>query len=212
MEPVGPRFRRPRLPHVAVLMAKVIEAVISRSGSDTMSHTEIEECIRAHGFDEFAWMDGRDVRVAQWVRFKCRMMCEGYGVSAMCPPNMPSVEECREFFGEYRRIALLHLELDCGGAPDEDVLGPVDEALLALEREAFLRGYEKAMVLPMTVCYRCRSCSGSVASCREKAASRPNPEALGVDVFATARALGFPIEVLDDVDRKQNRYAMLLLE
>jgi hypothetical protein len=35
---------------------------------------------------------------------------------------------------------------------------------------------------------------------------------MGVDVFATVRKYGFPIEVLSDYAQAMNRYAFLLIE
>ena len=37
-------------------------------------------------------------------------------------------------------------------------------------------------------------------------------EACGIDVFRTARAAGFPIEVVKDYKCRQNYYGLLLLE
>jgi hypothetical protein len=34
---------------------------------------------------------------------------------------------------------------------------------------------------------------------------------MAVDVFATVRKIGFPVEVLSDYDQPMNRYAMLLV-
>jgi hypothetical protein len=34
---------------------------------------------------------------------------------------------------------------------------------------------------------------------------------MAVDVFSTARAAGYPIEVLSDYDQTMNRYAILLV-
>ena len=38
------------------------------------------------------------------------------------------------------------------------------------------------------------------------------PESLGVDVFATVRKLGYPIDVLSSYDQEMNRYAFLMIE
>lgn len=45
-----------------------------------------------------------------------------------------------------------------------------------------------------------------------KSKFRPCLEALGVDVFATARKLGYPIEVLTDYKQEMNRYSFLMIE
>ncbi|MDT8273655.1 MAG: DUF2284 domain-containing protein, partial [Desulfomonilia bacterium] len=42
-----------------------------------------------------------DVVVSQWVRFKCRFGCKGYGKHLSCPPYAPTVEETRKMVSEY---------------------------------------------------------------------------------------------------------------
>ena len=59
---------------------------------------------------------------------------------------------------------------------------------------------------------RCKDCPGTRINCLNPAMARPCPEALGVDVFATVRSAGFPIEVFTDYDKEMNRYAFLLVE
>ena len=54
--------------------------------------------------------------------------------------------------------------------------------------------------------------SSARAECKDKKHARPCPEALGVDVFSTVRALGYPIDVLTDYDQQMNRYSFLLVE
>jgi hypothetical protein len=42
--------------------------------------------------------------------------------------------------------------------------------------------------------------------------ARPTPESMAVDVFATVRKIGYPIDVLYDTSQEMNRYAFLLVE
>jgi hypothetical protein len=42
--------------------------------------------------------------------------------------------------------------------------------------------------------------------------SRPTPESMAMDVFATVRKLGYPIDVLYDYSQEMNRYAFLFIE
>ncbi len=178
-----------------------------------MTQYNLDNRIREYGFEDFKWIAGEDIVVRQWVRFKCQMMCSGYNNSAMCPPNMPSIDECRRFFSEYRTVAVIHEQVVSeNDEGDEVLLGTVDQDLLALERQLFLDGYYKTIALPMTVCYRCDPCTGDLSTCRHKDTSRPNPEALGVDVFATVRRIGYPVEVLTDYHDWMNRYALVLIE
>ena len=51
-----------------------------------------------------------------------------------------------------------------------------------------------------------------MAQCKNPHLSRPSPEALGVDVFATVRKLDIPIAVLTDNKEEMNRYSFLMIE
>lgn len=173
----------------------------------------LEALFRKRGYADFKWIDPKDIVVAQWVRMKCRFGCDEYGRTASCPPNVPSVAECREFFGEYSKAAVFHFEKRVDVPEDRHAWSAaVTQDLLALEREVFLSGCEKAFLLFMDSCHLCPECAGTKAECVNPEATRPTPEALGVDVFSTVRRLGFPIEVLSDYDQSMNRYAFLLVE
>jgi predicted metal-binding protein len=173
----------------------------------------IEEIARSHGCADFKWISGADVRVRQWVRFKCMFGCASYGKKGGCPPSVPSVSECRELFGEYEHILVLHLSAKLAHPEDrKEWSRSRNLELLPIERDAFLAGYPKAFLLFMDECRICEDCPGTREDCRNLAMSRPCPEALGVDVFSTVRSAGFRVEVLRDYDQEMNRYAFLLLE
>jgi predicted metal-binding protein len=48
--------------------------------------------------------------------------------------------------------------------------------------------------------------------CRRPEEARPSMEASGIDVYATARANGFPIEVVKTRACKENYYGVVLIE
>jgi hypothetical protein len=52
---------------------------------------------------------------------------------------------------------------------------------------------------------------GECCECKNLQLSRPCPEGLGVDVFATVRKMGFPIEVLTGYMQAMNRYSFLMV-
>lgn len=173
----------------------------------------IEEIARSHGCLDCKWISGADVRVGQWVRFKCMFGCPSYGKKAGCPPSVPSISECRELFSEYNHILVLRISAQLPRPEDREQWSRSKNLdLLPIERETFLAGYRKAFLLFMDQCRICESCPGTREECRFPEKARPCPEALGVDVFATVGAAGFPIEVLTDCDQEMNRYAFLLVE
>jgi predicted metal-binding protein len=174
---------------------------------------ELDRLIASAGFADHRWTDGSKIAVARWVRMKCTYTCDAYARQACCPPNVPSVDECADFFADYERIAVIHIQK----AGDTDAAmrewkKEVNASLLQLERAVFLAGYHKAMVLFPGDCSLCPECVARLEDCRFPDSSRPTLEALAVDVFATARGLGYPIKVLTDRSQTMDRYAVLLVE
>ncbi len=173
----------------------------------------IEALLRARGCESFRWMDPREIVVAQWVRMKCAYGCDGYGRNASCPPNTPSVDECRRFFAEYQTAVMVHFEKRVEQPEDRRPWArQMNQLLLKLERDVFLQGHPKAFALYMDNCRVCAECEAKLVDCRSPESIRPAPEAMAVDVFSTAHAAGFPIEVLTDYTQPMNRYGFLLVE
>jgi len=172
-----------------------------------------ETLFRERGFHDFKWIDGKKIAVGHWVRMKCLFGCKGFAKRACCPPNVPPIDECRAFIGEYSKVAVFHFQKAVASAEQRHVWSrEVNSKLLALERELFLSGSYKAFLLPMDACGICAKCAGTRDRCRDPLSARPGPDALGIDVYATARSLGYPIEVLSELTQAMNRYAFLLVE
>jgi len=177
------------------------------------NHEELEALFHKSGFTDFKWIEPTKVIVSQWVRMKCMFGCRHYGRNASCPPNAPSVLECRRFFDEYQTAAIFHFPRTVDKPEDRHAwTREVNLSLLQLEREVFLSGYEKAFLLFMDTCGLCAECVGARAGCKDPKSSRPTPEAMGVDVYATVRQYGYPIKVLSDYSQEMNRYAFLMIE
>ncbi len=173
----------------------------------------LKSLFNERGFTDFRWLDPQDIVVAQWVRMKCVFGCSEYGRTAACPPEVPSVTECERFFGEYSRAVIFHFPKKVDKPEDRHAwTRDVNLSLLRLEREVFLSGYRKAFLLFMDSCTICKDCSGKRETCKKSKDARPTPEAMAMDVFATVRKVGYPIEVLADYDQEMNRYAFLFIE
>jgi predicted metal-binding protein len=196
-------------------MNKVFRDVLSASGGmhTVKNLAPLESLVSKLGFTDYKIIDPKVVTIGQWVRMKCMFGCDEYGRNASCPPNVPTIEECRAFFGEYQKAMIFHFNRTLED-PDErhEWSREINSRLLAVERETFLSGYYRAFLLFMDSCALCKKCSGIRSECKEPKRSRPTPEAMGVDVFATMRAVGYPIDVLADYKEEMNRYALLLLE
>jgi predicted metal-binding protein len=178
-----------------------------------MEREKIESMVREHGFMDFQWISGKEVQVAQWVRFKCMFGCDEYGKKGACPPEMPPISDCRELFLEYKHILVLHFRVKLDHPDDRNAWSlRAHKELLPLERAAFLMGHYKAFLIIMDECRLCRHCPGTRFECKNPKMARPCIEGLGVDVYATVRAIGYPINVLTDYDQEMNRFAFLLIE
>lgn len=174
---------------------------------------QIESILHQQGYDDFKWLDPQEILVSQWVRLKCEFGCPSFGKEASCPPNNPSVEECRHFFSEYKSALVLHFQKI---APDKAKRktwsARTNLKLIKLEQEVFLAGYPKAFLLFMDSCELCAECVPARADCKKPKLSRPSPEGMAVDVFSTIQKLGYPIEVLTDPTQAMNRYAFLMVD
>ena len=173
----------------------------------------LETLFRKHDCTEFRWIKTAEVVIAHWVRMKCLFGCDDYGDRAVCPPNLPPVSECEQFFREYEQAVVFrfHRTLD-DPAQRFDWTREINQRLLSLERDVFLAGHHKAFVMFVDPCNICASCADTAPLCRNPKLARPSPEGMGVDVFALARSVGFPIEVLADYGQAMNRYGLLLTE
>jgi len=174
---------------------------------------ELELLFGKHGYADFRWIVPQEIVVAQWVRMKCMFGCDNYGQNATCPPNVPSVSECRQFFDEYSLAAILHYAKAVDKPEDRHAWSrEVNEGLLKLERAVFWAGHERAFLLFMDSCCLCNECAGVRAECKKPRSARPSPESMAVDVFTTARQCGYPIAVLSEYSQTMNRYAFLLID
>ncbi|MHC4198991.1 MAG: DUF2284 domain-containing protein [Planctomycetota bacterium] len=145
-------------------------------------------------------VEASTIATAPWVRLKCRYGCGCWESSLCCPPHTPTPDETRRVIDSYRAAVLF----EAGG-------GETKKVAVALEREAFLAGYYKAFGMGAGPCTLCDECAFD-EGCRHAAEARPAMEACGIDVFRTARANGFEIDVARDRDDPQHYFGVVLVE
>lgn len=177
-----------------------------------MSPQEIDEfCHQARqmgALDAVVVSPRKQVFTAAWVRLRCQYGCSEYGQCLTCPPHAPTPETTRRMLDEYQSAILLH----------GNDWGAVREVAQSLEQKVFLAGYYKAFAFLCGPCKLCKTCvvarpnRGKPPSCKHPDRARPAMEAAGIDVFATARAVGLPIEVVRSEECPQNYYALVLVE
>ncbi len=174
---------------------------------------QLAKIFRDHGHADFKLIDAKEIVVSEWVRIKCMFGCTHYGKNGCCPPNVPSVPECRGFFSEYATAVLFRFEKSVE-KPEERLKWSreVNKKLLKVERAVFLAGFHKAFLLFMDECRLCAKCAESRLGCKNPRDARPSLESFAVDVFTTVRNQGFQIDVLGNTGQAMNRYAMLMIE
>ena len=177
-----------------------------------MNRKNIEQIIQKFQFTDYKWIKPDQITIAQWVRMKCLYGCGDVGKPA-CPPHVPSIEACRALIHEYNEIVIFRFEIIMTYREyRKDWAKALNRQLLDLEREVFLSGCHKAFLLNVSSCNLCHECKAEKKPCKHPESLRPCPEALGIDVFATARAVDYPIEVLRRDSKGMNRYAILLIQ
>jgi predicted metal-binding protein len=150
-------------------------------------------------------------------RWKCIIpVCFGYGTSPNCPPHSPTAEQMRDIVGRYRYGIFLRYMPAAADHTYPDFLSQtaihvndLNEIVGRVETEATYMGYYLAMGFkggPCCLCGlfgpdmvvdffvgkevpRCPVLEGKV--CYHYTRARPALEACGVDVFATARNIGW---------------------
>jgi predicted metal-binding protein len=173
---------------------------------------ELHDTFEKHEFRDFSWIDPTEIVVSQWVRLKCEFGCEDYGRAA-CPPNLPSISECQDFFREYTDAWVFRFTKKSDDTQQlKEWMKQIETRLLGLERDVFLQGHVKAFMLLASNCNLCSDCADNRENCKHKKLARPTPEGLGVDVFSTVSRLGLRIGVLKDHSEEMNRYAILLVQ
>ena len=155
----------------------------------------------AHGFFAAVELDPATIRSQAWVRAKCNYGCSQYGTRWSCPPHSLDQSGFEELLSCYSRALLV-----AGQPPLRDF----QEHLLALEKEAFLGGFKKALVFSGGPCSWCESCPTERCSHPEK--RRPSLESCGCDVFALAEACGIPVTPLRNSDDFVQFIGLLLVE
>jgi len=145
-------------------------------------------------------IEASSIVTAPWVGWKCRYGCGGYNTSLCCPPHSPTWLETREVLAAYKHAILIHCR----------EVGVSTAIVCGLEREIFLAGYYKAFGMGNGPCRSCGRCN--FKRCANPEQARPAMEACGIDVYATVRANGYPIEVVKDSSDEANYYGLVLIE
>ncbi len=146
------------------------------------------------------YIDPQSIVIGYWTRYKCQYGCPAYNKSLCCPPNCPGPDETKKIIADYKLGLLIHF----GGGVG------VTKTIVKIEREIFLHNYYKVICFGAGPCRLCKECPGT--ECKFPQLARPSMEGCGIDVYATARNNGFPIDVLKAKNEEENCYGLILIE
>ena len=133
---------------------------------------------------------------------KCMFGCGLWGKGCTCPSRTGalSTDEWEKLLRKYKTVLVIHTK-------DKET---AQTASFNVERQAYLDG--DVMAFSMSDCALCPECAGvSNEPCRNARMSRPSFHSVGIDVFATAHKLGFPLKPLKELEEEQNWYAAVWL-
>ncbi|MDR0477543.1 MAG: DUF2284 domain-containing protein [Desulfobulbaceae bacterium] len=156
-------------------------------------------CLANKGID-VKFIDSASIAVRYWPRYKCQYGCPSYGKNLCCPPYAPSPDETKRIIADYTLGLLVRFDRGVKVTP----------AMVAIEREIFLKNYYKIISFGACSCQLCKECS--LSGCTMPALARPSMEACGIDVYATVGKNGFPLHVLTSQDDEINCYGLALIE
>jgi predicted metal-binding protein len=188
--------------------------------SDGADLEYLEERAIEHGASKAKAFPASKVVVDPRVRLKCSVpVCSGYHNNLMCPPNVITPEEFARALARYHSAILAQFSLPMPSSGIQKKYGDKElkqvvedkaylaemaragrdmgEAMGKLERDAMLRGYRFAAAFgggPCRLCDECVALTGGL-KCRNPWKARPAMEAVGIDVFQTAKNAGLPFEI-----------------
>ncbi|MDK2930691.1 MAG: hypothetical protein PWR07_822 [Bacillota bacterium] len=166
-------------------------------------YAKYAELAKSLGAVDALVIDARDIVFDPRTYLKCMYGCSTWGKCWVCPSASGALKpwEAEQVLSRYRYAVLIHTH-------DKDSSQRIS---FAVESRAYVDGYYFAF--SMSDCGLCAECSlPEDKPCRFPGKARPAMQAMGIDVYATARKQGLPIETLADESQEQNWYSLVMIE
>ena len=165
-----------------------------------------------------------EIVVENRVVLKCRIGCNKYDKTLMCPPYAPSVEEFRKSLSEYNYALVFKIKSQAEATPeiakllskkqdDPSLTSEMKEQLrnfwdswktdkkellqkiISLEKAATTKGYTLALGFTTGSCVICDECNLKEKICLYPTEARLSAQAVGINVLQTLENVGMPMPV-----------------
>lgn len=166
----------------------------------------------------------KEIVVENRVVLKCRIGCNKYGKTLMCPPYAPDVEEFRKILNEYSYALVFKIKSQAEATPEVAKLLSKKEddptltkemkekiqnfwaswkadkkqllqKIVSLEKASTTKGYTLALGFTTGSCMICDKCNIKEKVCLHPTEARYSAQAVGINVLQTLENAGMPIPV-----------------
>jgi predicted metal-binding protein len=195
-----------------------------KTKTNTTQFTFLKDLALKLGATQAKIVPTNEIVVENRVVLKCKIGCNKYGKTLMCPPYAPSVEEFRKILNEYSYALVFKIKSQAEATPEvakllskkEDDPSLTNEMkqkiqkfwtswkadkkqllqkIVSLEKAATTKGYTLALGFTTGSCMICEKCNIKEKMCLHPTEARYSAQAVGINVLQTLENAGMPIPV-----------------
>jgi predicted metal-binding protein len=174
------------------------------------------------GATEAKVIPANEIVVENRVVLKCKIGCNNFGKTLMCPPYAPSVDDFRKTLSEYSYALVLKFKSSAEATPEVVTLLSKDKndpsltaemkekirafwafwnndrkeilkKLCVLEKAAMNKGYTLALAFTTGSCVICNKCNVEQKVCIHPTEARCSAQAVGINILQTLKNAGMPM-------------------
>ena len=164
----------------------------------------------------------KDIIVENRIVLKCKIGCNNYGKTLMCPPYAPNIDDFRKILTEYNYALVLKFKSQATATPEiaqllsknqndptltEDQKQKINkfwnswnnerkqvlEKLRQIEKTAMNNGYPLALAFTTGTCILCEKCNTEQKICKHPTEARCSAQAVGINIMQTLQNAGIPM-------------------
>ena len=195
-----------------------------KTETNTSKFSFLKDLALELGATEAKIVPANEIVVENRVVLKCRIGCNKYGKTLMCPPYAPSVEEFQKSLSEYSYALVFKIKSQAEATPETAKLlskkqddpsltkemkeqiqkfwdswkndkKELLQKIISLEKAATTNGYTLALGFTTGSCMICDECNIKEKICLHPTEARYSAQAVGINVLQTLENAGMPIPV-----------------